>query len=89
MMLIDIATFSSTPAPQKVGVLCQINGRHGIVEYSEISEKARNLRNTQADGTPGALTYNAGNICNHYFSYDFLARACTEYRVCNSPHFFI
>ena len=42
-----------------------------MVEYSEISEENRNLRDVNND-----LVFNAGNICNHFFTLDFLVHAC-------------
>ena len=42
-----------------------------VVEYSEISEENRKLRNENKD-----LVYNAGNICNHFFKIDFLNEVC-------------
>lgn len=56
---------------EKVGVICKVKDRFQVVEYSEISEKTRNLR--LADGD---LLYNAGNICNHFFDYEFLSELC-------------
>ncbi|KAJ1917528.1 UDP-N-acetylglucosamine pyrophosphorylase [Mycoemilia scoparia] len=55
---------------EPVGVICKRNGRYSVVEYSEISESmARQTR----DGTPnGELSYNAGNIVNHFYTLDFL-----------------
>ncbi|KAJ2776904.1 UDP-N-acetylglucosamine pyrophosphorylase [Coemansia javaensis] len=53
---------------ESVGVICLRNGRFDVVEYSEISaETAQTTR-------PGSdeLAYNAGNICNHYYTLDFL-----------------
>ena len=56
---------------ESVGVICQVNGKFQVVEYSEISQETRNLRDENGD-----LTYNAGNICNHFLSMEFLEDVC-------------
>ncbi len=56
---------------EKVGVICKVGDRFQVVEYSEISETTRNLRDQNGD-----LVYNAGNICNHFLSTDFLDELC-------------
>ncbi|KAJ1678861.1 UDP-N-acetylglucosamine pyrophosphorylase, partial [Spiromyces aspiralis] len=55
---------------EPVGVICKRNGNYSVVEYSEISEDmARQTR----DGSPDSeLSYNAGNIVNHFYTLDFL-----------------
>ena len=60
-----------TEPDEKVGVICKVNGKFQVVEYSEISETSRNLRDDNEE-----LVYNAGNICNHFFTYDFLYNVC-------------
>eukprot|EP00055_Hartaetosiga_balthica_P002681 m.4844 g.4844 ORF g.4844 m.4844 type:complete len:487 (-) comp2300_c0_seq1:216-1676(-) len=52
---------------EKVGVVCLVNGKYRVVEYSEISTET--AEKTKANGK---LMYAEGNICNHYFSKAFL-----------------
>ncbi|XP_031345222.1 UDP-N-acetylhexosamine pyrophosphorylase-like [Photinus pyralis] len=59
---------------EEVGVVCQIDGRFQVVEYSEITEKTANLRDKE-----GTIVFSAGNICNHYFSINFLNEIVTKH----------
>ena len=54
---------------EPVGVICQCEGRLKVVEYSEITTEAANLRNAD-----GKLAFSQGSICIHYFTLDFLKR---------------
>lgn len=53
---------------EKIGVVGKKDGRPMVVEYSELDEANKNLRDAG-----GRLVYGAGNICNHLFSVAFLA----------------
>ena len=57
---------------EKVGVLCRVGGAYSVVEYSDMDRATAELR-----GEDGALLFNAGNLCMHYYSTDFLAGPCS------------
>ena len=59
---------------EAVGVVCRLAGKVQVVEYSEISVQTSHL--TTPDGK---LTYKAGNICNHFFTREFLKVSISYY----------
>ena len=56
-------------AEEKMGVLCKINGKLGLIEYSDIGEE-----NMQARNADGSLKFWAGNIATHMLSVAFVER---------------
>lgn len=54
---------------EKVGVMCLVDGKPAVVEYSEIGEEM----SAQRDETTGELLYSAANIANHFFTVAFIA----------------
>jgi UDP-N-acetylglucosamine/UDP-N-acetylgalactosamine diphosphorylase len=52
---------------EKVGVMAKKGGKFAVVEYSELDEKS--AKSTTADGR---LLFSTGNICNHFFTLQFL-----------------
>jgi len=52
---------------ESVGVNCLLDGKPGVVEYTEMSEEVRESKTND-----GELVYGAANICIHYFNVQFL-----------------
>ncbi|HKA15906.1 MAG TPA: UTP--glucose-1-phosphate uridylyltransferase [Myxococcota bacterium] len=54
---------------EKMGVFARIDGRIGVVEYTEIAPEQRDARDDR-----GGLVYDAGNLAVHVFEVDFVRR---------------
>lgn len=50
-----------------VGVVCLVDNKPGVMEYSELDEKHRNLKDDN-----GKLVYGASHICMNLYSVAFL-----------------
>lgn len=53
---------------EPVGVMCMLDGRPSVIEYSEIAPALRNLKDTSSN----QLIYNWAHICVNNFSVEFL-----------------
>lgn len=58
---------------EAVGVVCMVEDEFQVVEYSEITEETASRTDDK-----GKLVFNAGNICNHFFTTEFLKRVAHE-----------
>eukprot|EP00397_Hematodinium_sp_SG-2012_P028603 GEMP01030130.1.p1 GENE.GEMP01030130.1~~GEMP01030130.1.p1 ORF type:complete len:473 (+),score=119.69 GEMP01030130.1:104-1522(+) len=52
---------------EKLGVVAKRNGQFCVAEYNELDTKRKELRDEK-----GTLLFGAGNVCNHFFTLDFL-----------------
>ncbi|XP_013913850.1 PREDICTED: UDP-N-acetylhexosamine pyrophosphorylase-like protein 1 [Thamnophis sirtalis] len=66
---------------EPVGVVCCVDGAVQVVEYSEIVAETAEERSPD-----GRLVYRAGNICNHFFSLDFLREVAEQFESQLTPH---
>lgn len=57
-----------------LGVVCAVDGKYRVVEYSEINNETAELKDES-----GKLAFRAGNICNHFFSTLFLNNIANEH----------
>jgi UDP-N-acetylglucosamine/UDP-N-acetylgalactosamine diphosphorylase len=54
-------------AHEKVGVIAEKGGKSCVVEYSDITKEM-----AERTDDNGRLIFGAGNICNHYYTLDFI-----------------
>lgn len=59
---------------EKIGVIFQIDGKAGVVEYSEISKEEKEARNEE-----GSLKNACANIGLYSFSMDFIQKVASSY----------
>ena len=73
---LDIATkvVRKRSPDEPVGLVVLKDGKPGVIEYSEVSEREANATETSPSGET-ILKFRAANIVNHYYSLRFLAGA--------------
>jgi len=67
-------------AGEKVGVLGNRGGHPGVIEYSEIGNilDEAGQKIVEKTDASGKLLFGAGNICNHFYSTEFLSRVTDD-----------
>jgi len=58
---------------EKVGIIGKRGGKSAVIEYSEMRPEDSAKRDTS-----GKLVYGAGNICNHFYTVDFLKQVTDD-----------
>ncbi|XP_065199959.1 UDP-N-acetylhexosamine pyrophosphorylase [Planococcus citri] len=69
-----VKVIEKTVPEEPIGVVCVVNEKWHVVEYSEIPAKLAEKRDLD-----GSLTFKAGNICNHVFAVKFLRKFADNY----------
>ena len=73
---LDIATkvVRKRSPDEPVGLVVLKDGKPGVIEYSEISERESHATEPSQSGD-SILKFRAANIVNHYYSMEFLSKA--------------
>lgn len=58
-----------TDPKEKVGVVCSVDGKHQVIEYSDLPDELAEQRNQD-----GSLAFSAGSIAIHMLSVEFVQR---------------
>jgi UDP-N-acetylglucosamine/UDP-N-acetylgalactosamine diphosphorylase len=58
---------------EKVGVFCIVDGKHSVIEYSNLPDELAEMRDAD-----GELVYKGGSIAIHVISTDFIERINTQ-----------
>jgi len=66
---------------EKVGVIGKRGGSYSVIEYSEMSKE-----DCEKTDSAGKLLYGAGNICNHFYTTDFLKSVTDDALIFHVAH---
>ncbi|CAG9770749.1 unnamed protein product [Ceutorhynchus assimilis] len=73
-----LKVIKKTDPEEPLGIVVKVKDQVQVVEYSQIPENTASLLKSTKTAEEG-LFFNAGNICNHFFTTDFLKKVSTEH----------